>query len=162
MTSYHRHCVIKDRQPRSLFNCLSKIITKRYQSSALLALREGAPPVTSQRANNAESVFMSWRHHISEMRPTQKWLITFSLASKAKQIDSCSLVTVNGLTAGWMPTHWLSDLMTGYIRLWHFHWCHSRGRIDGVFIALEEACNFLCEVINTHNSAWSILMLVQV
>ena len=40
---------------------------KRYQSSALLALCEGNLPVTggfpSQRASNAESFSMSWRHH---------------------------------------------------------------------------------------------------
>ena len=40
---------------------------KEYQSSALLALIEGNPPVTStfpsQRANNVESLFMTWYHH---------------------------------------------------------------------------------------------------
>ena len=50
-----------------LFNIVVSPTTKNYQSSALLALCEGNKAVTirflSQKASNAESVSMSWRHH---------------------------------------------------------------------------------------------------
>ena len=50
-----------------VFSSLFRPTSKQHQSSALLPLCEGNPPVTggfpSQRASNEESVSMSWRHH---------------------------------------------------------------------------------------------------
>ena len=48
-------------------DCLLSYLFRKHQSSALLALCEGNPPVTggfpTQRASNAENVSIWWRHH---------------------------------------------------------------------------------------------------
>ena len=55
------------RQLNRLFNSLFRVIRKKHESPALLAICKGNSPITgvfpSQRARNAESVSMSWRHN---------------------------------------------------------------------------------------------------
>ena len=54
-------------QLKCLFNSLFQITAKEHQSSALLALFWGKPPVTSgfslQKANDVECIFALWHHH---------------------------------------------------------------------------------------------------
>ena len=61
-----RHGISTHQQLHGLFNYLLWAISKKYQSSALLALCEGNSPVTgefpSQRASNAERASIWWRH----------------------------------------------------------------------------------------------------
>ena len=59
---------VSNRRPlKCFFSVMFWVTSKKHQRSALLALCEGNPPVTggfpSQRASNAESVSILWRHH---------------------------------------------------------------------------------------------------
>ena len=74
-----------------LFNSLFRLTAKKHQSSTLLSLCEGNPPVTTgfpaQRGINAEIIFILWRHKCEGHQPAY-----FSVDEWCKiQIYSCLL-----------------------------------------------------------------------
>ena len=70
VTSHNLHGVSNHRPFVCLFSGLLRLTRKKNFKDALLALCEGNPPVTggfpSERASNAESIFISWRHHVND------------------------------------------------------------------------------------------------
>ena len=65
---FHEHCVLNHPQIDCLLNNLFRLATKKNQSSALLPPLWDNPSVTGgfpwQWASNAESVSLSWHHHV--------------------------------------------------------------------------------------------------
>ena len=70
VTSHHLHGVSNHRPFVCLFNGLLRLTWNKNFKDALLALCEGNLPVTggfpSERASNAENIFISWRHHVND------------------------------------------------------------------------------------------------
>ena len=70
VTSYERHIIWHHRQFDCLFNNLLKLTKEEKKTSKPCSpgICSGNPPVIggfpSQRASDAESVSMSWRHHV--------------------------------------------------------------------------------------------------
>ena len=70
--SFHRH-------PDCLLSCLFRHRSKKTSKLHVTGLGEGNPPVTggfpSQRASNAENVFIWWCHHV--LVPCKNWTQTW-------------------------------------------------------------------------------------
>ena len=90
--------------------CSTGWYQSKHQISASLALCEGIPPVTggipSQRTSNAESVSMSWRHHVQVLTPFQNSR-TYSDIWYKKTIKTQSKFHIRVTEAAWES--WLLD-----------------------------------------------------
>ena len=86
-----------------LFNRLFRCRSKKISKLRITALCEGNSPVTngfpSQRASNAKSIYIWWRHHASTMRHIADWKVDIIKYSQVSDFQWFRIIFMKRMTA---------------------------------------------------------------